>query len=313
VHRERIRKKAAELVDSICNIENKADYLHKYVNKTLKLSEAEVFAEQIDEEIHKFQYNLDHCRRLVQGSGSDIEAVVPRIWITDRGISAVRKRLRGLKEGALALGDVLNQDTLSKEALVDIHENMDQMDHYLDQLHLFVEGYSFKWGRRGKKSIIPVPQSGSYIPMSLLVPVTIDCIVDGFLVGSTSAISPQAGVVLGVANMIEMGFLGLAVSVRINKCTGSSSIARYMSLIVPPLIMLAASLLGAVAGSAARAHPIAYTGFISFGIVALLYLVVNELLVEAREAQAGQEYWWTALVLFVGIYSVMLLDMVVTV
>jgi ZIP family zinc transporter len=108
--------------------------------------------------------------------------------------------------------------------------------------------------------------------------------------------------------MIEMGFLGLAVSLRVRKCTGSSALARTTVLVLPPLVMLAAALVGALSGAAARAHPVVYIGFISFGIVALLYLVVNELLVEAREAQAGKEYWWTAMVMFVGIYSVMVLD-----
>ena len=246
--------------------------------------------------------------RLFQGSGSDIEGVVPRIWITDRGIRAVKRRLEALKQGARTLGAALQDEVLDTEALVDIHVNMDRMDEQLAALHHAVEGYSFKWGRRGKKRI-PVPEAGSFIPMGLVVPVVIDGIVDGFLVGSTSAISPRAGIILGVANMIEMGFLGLAVSLRIQKCTGSSAWARNTALVMPPLLMLGSSALGAASGSAARAHPAAYIGFISFGIVALLYLVVNELLVEAREAQAGKEYWWTAMVLFVGIYSVIVLDM----
>lgn len=115
----------------------------------------------------------------------------------------------------------------------------------------------------------------------------------------------------GFANMIEMGFLGLAVSLRVKQCIGSSAVTRYSALILPPLVMLASSLVGALSGTAASAHPVVFIGFISFGIVALLYLVVNELLVEAREAQGSTEYWWTAMVLFVGIYSVILLDMVV--
>jgi len=176
-------------------------------------------------------------------------------------------------------------------------------------LAFFSIGYSFKWGRRGKKKIIPVPKAGSFIPMSLIVPVFVDCIVDGFLVGSTSAVSPRAGIILGLANMIEMGFLGLAVSLRIRKCTGSSATARCLVLVLPPLVMLLAAGVGAFSGALARAHPVVFIGFISFGIVALLYLVVNELLVEAREAQEGKEYWWTAMVLFLGIYSVILLDM----
>ena len=237
--------------------------------------------------------------------------VVPRIWITDRGISAVKRRLNELKQGALAISDALNSGEPTTETLVDIHMGMDRMDNNLNALHLAIEGYSFKWGRRGKKRIIPVPKAGSFIPMGLIVPVIIDCIVDGFLVGSTSAVSPRAGIILGIANMIEMGFLGLAVSLRVSKCTGSSTVARTTVLVLPPLIMLGAAVIGAVSGALARAHPVVFIGFISFGIVALLYLVVNELLVEAREAQGGKEYWWTAMVLFVGIYSVMVLDMII--
>lgn len=146
--------------------------------------------------------------------------------------------------------------------------------------------------------------------MGLIVPVFVDCIVDGFLVGTTSAVSPRAGIILGLANMIEMGFLGLAVSLRIRKCTGSSATARCLVLVLPPLAMLLAAGVGAFSGALARTYPVVFIGFISFGIVALLYLVVNELLVEAREAQGGKEYWWTAMVLFVGIYSVILLDMI---
>lgn len=235
---------------------------------------------------------------------------MPRIWITDRGIKSVNKRLAELKQGAVTISDALHNEELSTEALVDIHISMDRMDNQLHQLHQAIEGYSFKWGRRGKKRIIPVPKAGSFIPMGLIVPVIVDCIVDGFLVGSTSAVSPRAGIILGIANMIEMGFLGLAVSLRVSKCTGSSLIARTTVLVMPPLIMLGASVFGALSGSLAREHPVVFIGFISFGIVALLYLVVNELLVEAREAQAGKEYWWTAMVLFVGIYSVVLLDMI---
>ena len=78
------------------------------------------------------------------------------------------------------------------------------MDNHLNQLHKTIEGYSFKWGRRGKKRIIPVPSAGSFIPMTLIVPVVVDCIVDGFLVGSTSAISPRAGLILGTIMLYSM-------------------------------------------------------------------------------------------------------------
>lgn len=62
MHRERIRVKIAELIESVCNIERKLKCLHKTKSQP-NLSEAEISADQIDEEIHRFQYKLDHCRR----------------------------------------------------------------------------------------------------------------------------------------------------------------------------------------------------------------------------------------------------------
>jgi len=69
------------------------------------------------------------------------------------------------------------------------------------------------------------------------------------------------------------------------------------------------SIVGGLCGEAARAHPVAFVAFLSFGVVALLYLVCNELLIDARENLKGQEQWWSAMVLFLGVYSVLVLDL----
>lgn len=62
-HRQRIQKKIGELVDSISSMEQKSKYLHNYLNNSLPHGDAEQFADEIDEEIHRFQYSLDNCRR----------------------------------------------------------------------------------------------------------------------------------------------------------------------------------------------------------------------------------------------------------
>jgi len=62
-HRQRIQKKIGELVDSISSMEQKSKYLHNYLNNSLPHGDAERFADEIDEEIHRFQYSLDNCRR----------------------------------------------------------------------------------------------------------------------------------------------------------------------------------------------------------------------------------------------------------
>ena len=42
---------------------------------------------------------------------------------------------------------------------------------------------------------------------------------------------------------------------------------------------------GAAIGGAATGEPIVFVAFASFGVVALLFLVCNELLIEAKNAQ----------------------------
>ena len=187
---------------------------------------------------------------------------------------------------------------------------MDHMDKQIDELHDTVEDYNFKWKKRTKiTNRAPIPQTGSFVPLGFLIPVIVDSLVDGFFMGATCAISKRAGIILGVSNCLEMGFLGLAVSIRVNKCTGSSAAMRWFALLFPPLVMLTAAVVGALVGTVLKAYPTVFVGFISFGIVALLSLVVNELLVEARKTQEENERWWSGMVVFIGIYSVILMGM----
>ena len=75
--------------------------------------------------------------------------------------------------------------------------------------------------------------------------------------------------------------------------------AQYAALMAPPVAMLGMACAGAMAGEYSEAHcrrpcprpnasdswiqghPLLFVGFVSFGIVALLALVCNELLIEA--------------------------------
>ena len=108
-----------------------------------------------------------------------------------------------------------------------------------------------------------------------------------------------------------MAFLGMAVAMRVRTCTGSSALVRTIALIVPPLFMWGAAVLGAMIGSSSRAYPMLFVGFVAFGIIALLYLVIHELLAEAREAMEGKELWWVNCIVFLGIWVVLLIDRVV--
>lgn len=273
-------------------------------NNTTKIMET--CADEIDQEIHQLQYYLDNCRRQLQGAGSDIVGVVPRLTINEEQGQQMQSKLNDLSSSALKISAILQREILDKSAIKSVHRVIDQMDKQIEQLHETVEDYNFKWRKRNKiTQRTPIPETGSYIPLGLLIPVVVDSMVDGFFMGSTCVISRRAGIVLALSNCLEMGFLGLAVSIRVKNCTGSSLFARMFALIFPPLIMVTFAFVGALVGSLSLLHPSLLVGFIAFGIVALLSLVINELLVEARETHQS---WWSAIIFFLGVYSVIVLD-----
>jgi hypothetical protein len=123
-----------------------------------------------------------------------------------------------------------------------------------------------------------------------------------------------------------MGFLGMAFSSRVSNCTGSPPLHRYLAIVIPPLLMFLASGIGAAVGGATMDIPILYIALVAFGVVALLFLVCNELLIEAKEAQGNivisvlqhvlticeflgeDERMWVSALVFAGILVVLMLD-----
>jgi zinc transporter ZupT len=185
----------------------------------------------------------------------------------------------------------------------EIHEHMDDMERVIGSFHDQVAFATDRWMRRHRD--LPDTTAGDVVPVSLVIPVAMDSFVDGLLIGIASALQFRAGLVLALANMMEMGFLGMAYSLRISRCTGSSVMVRNVALFSPPLIMTVAAGLGALVAHGARQIPALFVSFVGFGIVALLALVCGELLIEARENQGEATYWYVQLCLFAGVYIVL--------
>lgn len=190
-----------------------------------------------------------------------------------------------------------------------MHQHMTDMDQIINTFHDSVENVASRWTRRNRE--LPEPELGATIPAGLVIPVALDCFVDGFLIGVSCGISPQAGIVLGAANTLEMASLGMAYSVRLNKCTGSSWMARQIALYSPPLLMLLSAGLGAFLSEQARDIPAVFVAFVAFGVVALLSLVCTELLIEAKECIGDEEGWYFNLALFAAVYLVLMLSTVI--
>jgi len=142
----------------------------------------------------------------------------------------------------------------------------------------------------------------------MVIPIFIDSVMDGLLIGITCSINIHAGLILSFANCVEMSLLGMALSSRIVKCTGSSLFWRQVTIVTPPLLLVAASVLGTTAGDVASQNPLLFVTFVSFGIVALLFLVCNELLIEARQSQNGDNLWYISIHVYLGVFVVLVTD-----
>mmetsp|Transcript_16139 Transcript_16139/g.42645 ORF Transcript_16139/g.42645 Transcript_16139/m.42645 type:complete len:93 (+) Transcript_16139:1-279(+) len=63
----------------------------------------------------------------------------------------------------------------------------------------------------------------------------------------------------------------------------TSKLKQVVFVLGPSLVLALAGILGDIIGTAMKSNPELFVGFISFAIVALIFLVTQELLVEARE------------------------------
>lgn len=138
-------------------------------------------------------------------------------------------------------------------------------------------------------------------PAGLLTAIGIDVFIDGLVLGVAFNAGARAGLLLAVALTLEILSLGLALTASLGEFMRSRlkivATVLALSLLLPAgaLLALPVSLLPSVA----------FTGVLAFGLVALLYLVTEELLVEAHEVKDTPLI--TAM-FFVGFLSIILLD-----
>lgn len=126
-------------------------------------------------------------------------------------------------------------------------------------------------------------------PVGLMTAVGIDILIDGLVLGIGFAASPRVGLLLTIALTLEILFLGLTVANELGESVRSRlkivGITAALVLLLPIGALLAAPV-------GALPDPVV-TGFFAFGLIALLYLVTEELLVEAHETP--DRPWVTAM------------------
>ncbi|CZH59736.1 TPA: hypothetical protein JBA76_08020 [Legionella pneumophila subsp. pneumophila] len=145
-------------------------------------------------------------------------------------------------------------------------------------------------------------QEKTGLSWGLLTAVGIDLLIDGILIGVAFLAGERGGILIAIALAIEIFFLGLSTTATLGARQVSVPICLLTSLILAILIPV-----GAALGASLLIHlPLSITnGILSFGVAALLYLVTEELLLEAHEVR---ETPYITLCFFIGFLLILLLE-----
>jgi ZIP family zinc transporter len=137
--------------------------------------------------------------------------------------------------------------------------------------------------------------------LGLVVATGIDLFIDGIVTGAGFASGIETGILLTIALVLEFFFLGLSVASSLG-----NRVSNWMIIVTPPALSLL-MVVGAVAGVLLLGHVTAVLLAIvlAFGAVALMYLVTEELLVEAHKGAEGP---WIAATFFLGFLVYLVID-----
>ena len=140
-------------------------------------------------------------------------------------------------------------------------------------------------------------------PVGLVSAIGVDVFIDGLLVGIGFAVGAKQGFLLAAAITVEVFFLGVCISMAIRDA-GHKLRAELVASVIPAVVLLVGSVIGVDVGSGLQGAP--REVLLSFGVAALLFLVTEELLLEAHERRD------TVLVtsmFFAGFLALMLLSL----
>jgi len=140
-------------------------------------------------------------------------------------------------------------------------------------------------------------------PTSFLVTIGIDLLLDGLLIGIAFAAGAKKGFLLTFALAFEVFFLGLSVSTALSKAGKSKTVMVSTAAVLALLLIFGVGVgdyfLSGLTG-------FAFDAVLSFGAAALLYLVTEELLVEAHESKESP---LSVAMFFVGFIILFLVEM----
>jgi len=258
------------------------------------VSKDQVDRDSIDEQVHTTEYRLHAAIRNCKGATA----------IEEYNAQRLRFHVGELQEEINMLKNV--EDTNPNF----VHKQLIKAKKALEHIHEHAERAKFRRWMAPKRSptadILTLPQEQKLagIPWGLLAAVVIDACVDGMLIGLAAGVAIMSGWLMSLATAIEMCFLGYSFACSVTCKTSCKKV--FFTLAVPPIAMLAVSCLVCL-GTADVQRSWAFPGLIAFALVALLFLVLQELLLEAHETESG-EVWHVSGLLYTGLLLSVVLD-----
>jgi ZIP family zinc transporter len=138
-------------------------------------------------------------------------------------------------------------------------------------------------------------------PVALIGAIGTDLLIDGLVLGLAFIAGEKAGLLLTIALTLEVLFLGVTVTEELGATIRSK--VRVVAITVALGLLKPLGTLVALPVATFQPHVIA--GFLSFGLIALLYLVTEELLVEAHEKPDSP---LISAMFFVGFLALLLIE-----
>ena len=164
-------------------------------------------------------------------------------------------------------------------------------------LMLTVQGFSRRAERMAK--------GRATASTGLLAAVGVDITIDGFLIGIGFAAGARQGLLLTMALTLELLSLGLATMTALRQ-TGAPPGRSILTTTGLALLVLVGAVVGVVLLAGLTGALL--DGVLAFGVAALLYLVTEELLVEAHEVP---ETAAVTSIFFVGFLLLLVIDLLV--
>lgn len=149
------------------------------------------------------------------------------------------------------------------------------------------------------------------LPTALLAAVAIDSLLDGLLIGISTAVDPNTGPLLSASLTVESSFLGLTLAAALrNKSSAAASSFPWLVLAattLAPAAIFSGSLLGGALAPVLAQNTVWLTGCLGFGTSTALFMVAEELLLQAHE-DGSEHVWWVDFQLYTGFFASVMIE-----